>query len=79
MTGISVHLCNLRKLSQRQGWQAVPRRGGVLLPMSQGVPTREWGDQGWVNEIINTLPAGAIPYTDLVILVFKSLTYVCYA
>ena len=34
------------KLSQSQGWQGVQIRGRVLLPMSPGVPTREWGDQG---------------------------------
>lgn len=38
------HFCV--KLSQSQGWQGVQIRGRVLLPMSPGVPTREWGDQG---------------------------------
>ena len=62
MTGIYVFSC---KLSQRHGWQAVLRGGGVLLPTCQGVPTREWGDQGWVNETVNTLLSWTIPHTDL--------------
>ena len=64
MTGILLLVC---KIVLRQGWQGVLRRGRFLLLMSQGVPTREWGDIRGINEMINTSTASNfIPHTNII-------------